>query len=257
MKQLRCLILALFPALAASDLAGQSIKVTLLGTGAPQPSVERSGPSTLIEAGGRKFLIDAGRGALERLTQAGLFLRDIDGVLLTHLHSDHVVGLPDLWLTGWLVRPGRARPLTLWGPRGTSSMVSHLREAFAYDIQIRQSDDGASPAGVRIPGDIMTDMGSFRIDIEIENPARPGTRVPLRNVLVDTGAELSAFRAIFWIHSVSTGGSCCDSDRQTVRFSSAGPVRHSCTRPVLRRLTKSFSVNQTTWCSSAHARSRG
>jgi ribonuclease Z len=161
-------VLALATALGVSDLAGQAIKVTLLGTGGPLPSLERFGPSTLIEAGGQTFLIDAGRGALQRLAQAGVPWRDVDGVLLTHLHSDHVVGLPDLWLTGWLVRPGRARPLTLWGPRGTGSMLAHLREAFAFDIQVRQSDDGASPAGaqispVEVSDGVVYDSGGVRI----------------------------------------------------------------------------------------------
>lgn len=161
-------VLALAGVLHGSDAAGQSIRVTLLGTGGPLPSLERFGPSTLIEAGGQTFLIDAGRGALQRLAQAGVRWRDVDGVLLTHLHSDHIVGLPDLWLTGWLVRPGRDRPFTLWGPRGTVSMLTHLREAFAFDIQLRQSDDRASPAGVQIsPVDISVgivhDSGGVRI----------------------------------------------------------------------------------------------
>jgi ribonuclease BN (tRNA processing enzyme) len=151
-------VLALPVALHGSDLAGQSIKVTLLGTGGPLPSLERFGPSTLIEAGGRTFLIDAGRGALQRLAQAGAPWQAVDGVLLTHLHSDHIVGLPDLWLTGWLVLPGRARPLTVWGPRGTTSMLAHFREAFAFDIRLRQSDDGARPAGGLVnPVEVATD----------------------------------------------------------------------------------------------------
>src|SRR3970040_971988 len=91
-------MLALAAALHVSDLAGQSIRVTLLGTGGPLPSLERFGPSTLIEAGGQTFLIDAGRGALQRLAQAGVSSRDVDGVLLTPLHSDSVVGLHDLGL---------------------------------------------------------------------------------------------------------------------------------------------------------------
>lgn len=160
--------LALAAALGVSDLTGQSIKVTLLGTGGPAPSLERFGPSTLIEAGGQTFLIDAGRGALQRLAQTGVEWQNVDGVLLTHLHSDHVVGLPDLWLTGWLVRPGRVRPLALWGPRGTASMVTHLRETFAFDIRFRQSDDHASPAGSRITATevsdgVVYDSGGVRI----------------------------------------------------------------------------------------------
>jgi ribonuclease Z len=159
-----------FAALQTADLAGQSIRVTLLGTGGPLPSLERFGPATLIEAGGQTFLVDAGRGAVQRLAQARIPWRQVDGVLLTHLHSDHVVGLPDLWLTGWLVRPGRDRPLTVWGPRGTGSMLAHLREAFAFDIQVRQSDDRASPTGVQlipveIADGVVHDSGGVRITV--------------------------------------------------------------------------------------------
>jgi ribonuclease Z len=161
-------VLALAAVLHGSDLAGQSIRVTLLGTGGPLPSLERFGPSTLIEAGSQTILIDAGRGALQRLAQAGVRWQDVDGVLLTHLHSDHVVGLPDLWLTGWLVRPGRDRPLTVWGPRGTGNMLAHLQEAFAFDIKLRQSDDRAPPAGVlitpvEVSDGVVYDSGGVRI----------------------------------------------------------------------------------------------
>jgi len=83
--------------------SAQEIKVTLLGTGTPVPSMNRFGPSTLVEAGGQTFLFDAGRGALQRLAQLRVRWQDVDGLFLTHLHSDHVVGFPDLWLTGWLV----------------------------------------------------------------------------------------------------------------------------------------------------------
>src|SRR6476646_810030 len=77
----------------------QDIRVTLLGTGTPAPVMNRFGASILVEAGEQKFLFDAGRGALQRLTQIGVSWKDVNGVFLTHLHSDHVVGFPDLWLT--------------------------------------------------------------------------------------------------------------------------------------------------------------
>ncbi|HET8824852.1 MAG TPA: MBL fold metallo-hydrolase, partial [Terriglobales bacterium] len=64
------------------------------------------------------------------------------------LHSDHVVGIPDLWLTGWA--RGRKVPLEVWGPAGTKEMTSHLKEAFAFDIQIRQQDDKLPALGVDI-----------------------------------------------------------------------------------------------------------
>lgn len=136
-------------ALAPATAAGQEIKVTLLGTGSPPPVMNRFGPSILVEAGGGKFLFDAGRGALQRLAQLGVRWRDVDGVFLTHLHSDHVVGFPDLWLTGWLV-DARSRPLHVWGPRGTKKMMSYLEQAYEFDIRIRLYDDRASPDGVVI-----------------------------------------------------------------------------------------------------------
>src|SRR5882757_697248 len=106
--------------------SAEGMRVTLLGTGSPAPAMNRFGPSTLVEAGDKKFLFDAGRGAMQRLVQTNTEWRDIDGVFFTHLHSDHVVGFPDLWLTGWLVGAGRNRPLEVWGPPGTENMVSHL-----------------------------------------------------------------------------------------------------------------------------------
>jgi ribonuclease Z len=123
------------------------IRVTLLGTGVPTPVMERFGPATLVEAGGEILLFDAGRGVLQRLFQLQKPLKDMRAVFLTHLHSDHIVGLPDLWLTGWLTgRPDV--PLRIWGPRGTRAMMTYLDLAFQYDIRIRLYDDRPPPEGV-------------------------------------------------------------------------------------------------------------
>ena len=127
----------------------QEIRVTLLGTGTPAPVMNRFGPSILVEAGGQKFLFDAGRGSLQRLVQSQVSWRDVNGVFLTHLHSDHVVGFPDLWLTGWLTS-NRDTPLLVWGPKGTTKMMSLLAQAYEYDIEIRQFDEHASPEGIVI-----------------------------------------------------------------------------------------------------------
>src|ERR1051325_4551150 len=106
----------------------QTFKVTLLGTGSPQPRMDRFGPSILVEAGGKKLLFDCGRGATQRIEQVRIPFTEIDALFLTHLHSDHVVGIPDLWLTGWA--RGRKVPFQVWGPVGTKEMMSHLKEAF-------------------------------------------------------------------------------------------------------------------------------
>jgi len=127
----------------------QTLKVTLLGTGCPPPVMNRFGPSTLVEAGNEKLVFDAGRGNLQRLVQAKVPLKDIHALFLTHLHSDHVVGIPDMLLTGWLF--GRREvPFRVWGPRGTKDMLTHLERAFEFDIRMRLSDDRTSPQGIVI-----------------------------------------------------------------------------------------------------------
>jgi ribonuclease Z len=144
--------------------SAHEIKVTLLGTGSPVPAMSRFGPSILVQAGGQTFLFDAGRGAMQRLAQLRVRWQDVDGLFLTHLHSDHVVGFPDLWLTGWLVGSGRDRPLHVWGPRGTKKMMSHLEQAFDFDIRIRLYDDRTAPDGIVILAEDMNEGVVFEKD---------------------------------------------------------------------------------------------
>lgn len=130
------------------------LRATFLGTGAPRPSFDRYGPITLIEAGSQRVLVDPGPGLRERLLQAGSFelITGIDHVLVTHLHFDHTVSLPDLWLTGWLY--GRRTPLVVEGPVGTVAMMRHLEQAFAWDTAYRRAV-GVPAAGVDIaPRDV-------------------------------------------------------------------------------------------------------
>src|SRR4051812_4775307 len=127
-------------------------RVTLLGTGVPTPRADRFGPSTLIEAGGRKLLIDAGRGATIRLAQLGVPMGRIDALLLTHFHSDHTSGIPDLWLTGWL-QSHFARRTTRFhviGPTGAKTLMSGLEIAYRRDIEIRIEDEKLPPEGAGV-----------------------------------------------------------------------------------------------------------
>src|SRR3954463_1760550 len=91
----------------ASGVQAQAPDFTVitLGTGSPPPILERFGPATLVRAGDQTLLIDPGRGAGQRVWQAKVRIGSLSGVFLTHLHSDHTVGLPDLWLIGWLPSP--------------------------------------------------------------------------------------------------------------------------------------------------------
>jgi len=113
------------------------IKLTFLGTGAPRPSPTRYGPSILLEAGETKILVDAGPGMRQRIFQAGGFelLTDINTVLITHLHYDHTIELPNLWLTGWLF--GRKTNMKVFGPEGTSEFMNHFEQAFDWDLRYR------------------------------------------------------------------------------------------------------------------------
>lgn len=125
------------------------ITVTLLGTGTPFPDATRFGSAILVEAGGQRLLFDCGRGTAIRLAQLGLRPNEIDGVFLTHLHSDHITGLPDVWLTGWFLE--RTAPLRLWGPLGTSDMAMHLSAAYAFDIRAHEAPpESLSPASAAL-----------------------------------------------------------------------------------------------------------
>jgi ribonuclease Z len=124
-------------------MTASTFRVTLLGTGVPIPRPERFGPATLIEAGEHTILIDAGRGATIRMFQIGVPIGQIDALLLTHFHSDHTVGIPDLWLTGWLhgYFGARRKPFHVIGPTGTSELMRHLEAAYSRDVEIRIEDE--------------------------------------------------------------------------------------------------------------------
>ena len=111
--------------LGGSAMWAQEFRVTLLGTGNPTPSMTRFGPSVLVQAGDETLIFDAGRGVAQRLYQLGVPFQNINAVFLTHLHSDHIVGFPDLWLTGWL-RGRTTSPIKLIGPAGTTEMAGYL-----------------------------------------------------------------------------------------------------------------------------------
>jgi len=128
-----------------------NLKVVLLGTGVgPRVNLQQFGASILIEAGGVRLLFDCGRGSTLRLTEIGVPLGSIARLFLTHLHSDHVIQIPDLILTGW-VGGGRSTPLEVWGPEGTRDMMQHLLEAFAFDIHMRRDVDEKAPGnGIKV-----------------------------------------------------------------------------------------------------------
>jgi ribonuclease Z len=141
---MRLLPLLVAAIIVAAPADSQNFKVTLLGTGNPRPALERFGPSILVQAGKEELLFDCGRGATQRIYQLEIPFAEVTALFLTHLHSDHTVSIPDLYLTGWLM--GRTAPLRVWGPAGTASMMSHLQQAYEFDIHIRRDVDEKLPA---------------------------------------------------------------------------------------------------------------
>ena len=143
--------------------AKDEFRVTLLGTGSPTPALDRFGPGVLVQAGGESILIDAGRGVTQRLWQVGLPLGQVGSLFLTHLHSDHVVGIPDLWLTGWLDSPfgTRKEAMQVFGPPGTRTLMDGLRDAYKWDIDTRIADQNLPPAGVAVAVTEVKDAAVF------------------------------------------------------------------------------------------------
>ena len=110
-------------------------KIVLLGTGCPSPSHIRYGPSTLIFTEKHKILIDAGSGVTQRLSEFGLAPSEIDIILITHLHSDHIVDLYQLYISGW--HTGRTRPFKIVGPKGIKKFFDKTVEAYADELNLR------------------------------------------------------------------------------------------------------------------------
>jgi ribonuclease Z len=117
-----------------------SMKVILLGTGGPEFTLERrQGAATLVLVNGLTLLFDAGRGVLQRLFDSSEDINAVDLVFLTHLHSDHIVGLPELWITPWFMSQ-RKGPTYVYGPKGTRAMLDGMKQCLGSDVTQRANE---------------------------------------------------------------------------------------------------------------------
>jgi ribonuclease Z len=115
--------------------AAQTFTVTLLGTGCPVVSPRRYGAGTLVECAGKTILVDIGSGVTQRLVEAGNSGKNVDALLLTHLHSDHLVDLYQFIISSW--HQNRDRPQVIWGPPGTKRFVDAQLEAWRAEHELR------------------------------------------------------------------------------------------------------------------------
>jgi ribonuclease Z len=141
--------------------------VIILGSGSPLPSPDRAGPATLVRAAGRDFLFDCGRGVLMRAAAAGSGPLNVELVLLTHLHSDHVTDFNDLVTSRWAISP-QPNPLRVVGPVGTQGFVDRTLAMLSDDISYRLAhhDDlqWSPPVEVTEVADgVVLDDGTVRI----------------------------------------------------------------------------------------------
>lgn len=135
-------VLALATALLLKATGTSQTKVVLLGTGTPNADPERSGPAVAVVVNGAAYLVDCGPGVVRRAVAAerkkdipALNVTNLQKVFITHLHSDHTLGLPDLIFTPWVL--GRTAPLEVYGPRGVKDMTDNIERAWAKDIDVR------------------------------------------------------------------------------------------------------------------------
>ena len=116
-------------------------QVVVLGTGTPIADPERSGPAVAVVVGDAAYLVDCGPGVVRRAAAAekagikALAVKNLKLVFITHLHSDHTVGYPDLIFTPWVLK--RSEPLTAYGPRGLRKMTEHIEKAWGKDVYVR------------------------------------------------------------------------------------------------------------------------
>ena len=128
------------------------MEIVLLGTGSPIPDANRAGPATLLKIGELEhLLVDTGRGCVMRMAGAGSLPGFLSGVLITHLHSDHLTDLNDVITTRW-VMTFEPTPLTIVGPVGTNAVVEHIMASLAPDISYRiaHHDDLEEPPRVEV-----------------------------------------------------------------------------------------------------------
>lgn len=121
--------------IAQANSLKDSTVVVLLGTGMPRPNPETAGPATAVTYGKRVFLFDAGTSVERQLAAAKLPINGVTAAFITHLHSDHTLGYPDLIFTSWVM--GRKNPMPVYGPVGLQKMTDNLIAAYSEDIDVR------------------------------------------------------------------------------------------------------------------------
>jgi ribonuclease Z len=195
------------------------LRVILLGTRSGPAIDARVGIGTLVVAGPELLLFDCGRGVPTAISRMAIAPADVTKVFLTHLHSDHVIALPELYLYPW-ASEGRSTPFQVWGPDGTTAMMANLQKAFEFDIHVRR--EKLSADGIRVvPTDIregvvyeangvtvtaflvdhapVAPAFGYRVDYQNRSVVMSGDTRPSENLIkYAKGADLLIHEVGFW-----------------------------------------------------------
>jgi ribonuclease BN (tRNA processing enzyme) len=149
MLRIQTLLLALLVVSPWVVFAQSRTKVILLGTGTPNADVNKFGPATAIVVDDQPYIIDCGPGVVRRAVAAGLDIKKLNFLFVTHLHSDHTSGYPDFLLTPAVLE--RMGPLQVFGPDGIQSMNEHILKAYEKDIAVRiNGEEHGTPASYKV-----------------------------------------------------------------------------------------------------------
>ncbi len=132
---MRGMIRSLLLLLGCVAAFAQDTRVILLGTGNPNPEPQRMGPAVAVVSGSRVYLVDCGPGVVRRAVEAGITMPQLTRAFITHLHSDHTAGFPDLIFTPAVT--GRLEPFEVYGPPGLRAMTAHIMQAYKEDMAVR------------------------------------------------------------------------------------------------------------------------
>ncbi len=202
------------------------MRVILLGTGGPELTPQRQGYATLVEAGVQALLFDAGRGVLQRLYESQVNVTTVTRVFISHLHNDHIEGLPSLWMTPWFLL-GRDRPLEVWGPTGSAGMIAGMQAMFRFDMKHRVN-----------PYNKAENLQVATVEIKDgEIYRREGVRVTAFSVWHDDGNPAYGYRVDYGNRSVVLSGDTTYSDNVVKAGRGADLIVHNVIA-MSERLTK-------------------
>ena len=240
--------LRLLSAVASSQLQGDGLDgipdglhVGLAGTGAPLPEHRRHGVCTFVLAGKHLFIVDSGPGSTKTLELMRLPLGNIEAVLLTHMHSDHIGGLGELMLKAW-TRGARQQPLKVLGPDGVDQVVQGFNMAYAIDTDLRIAHHPPTIAAPDGAGAMAETIRSFDADGAATIFEAPGLKVTAFLVDHRPAAPAVGYRFDYKGRSIVISGDTLPSESLRRQAQGADILLHEALQPEMLQIIHDAAV---------------